>query len=268
MSVAQLSAPRHRKESVPSTLQFGTLSIANLTLPTALQEDLDWFVEFLDPWFPRSCYAIGGGTALAARWEHRQSTDIDLFAEEQQFREIFGPHTWQKICEELAQRQANSEIKELSVQPTGFAFDAHKSAISFYAVPHVTNKPLSLDTIGSTGLRVEETTEIVFKKLRGRMVNSSTYVARDLYDIVVCYGLDRAALNLAFASLSEFERQALRYDVQTGETSVDNLDRVLSPSYPDLIADLEQFNRIAGDVLSQEISSDTRSLLLQLGFEH
>ena len=53
-----------------------------LTFPERLQDGLGWIVSFLDPWIPRSAYAIGGGTVLAARWKRRFSADIDLFTDE------------------------------------------------------------------------------------------------------------------------------------------------------------------------------------------
>ena len=34
----------------------------------------------LGRWFDLDGVVIGGGTALEARWHHRRSTDIDLFA--------------------------------------------------------------------------------------------------------------------------------------------------------------------------------------------
>ena len=34
----------------------------------------------LGRWFDLDGVVIGGGTALEARWHHRRSTDLDLFA--------------------------------------------------------------------------------------------------------------------------------------------------------------------------------------------
>ena len=38
--------------------------------------------------FPKRGLVIGGGTILASRWSHRVSTDCDMFADEQAFREV------------------------------------------------------------------------------------------------------------------------------------------------------------------------------------
>ena len=78
------------------------------------------------------------------------------------------------------------------------------------------------------------------------MVNSSRYVARDLYDLIVCYELDRESLNEAMHTLSALERDSLRYDVQKGDTRVGDLNRILSPRYPNQVADLERFNLVRG----------------------
>lgn len=205
---------------------------------------------------------------LAARWNHRLSTDIDLFIEEQAFRNRLDSRSWNEIGMELRELGSKREIWDLRVQPTGFQFKNEFSSISFYSVPRVTAYPISTEVIGTTGIVAEDTTEIVFKKIRGRMVNSGRYVARDLYDIVVCYGVDRRAFDGAMNSLAEEERRALRYDVQSGDAQVNDLDRVLSPRYVDLVSDLDFFNSIAGELLSDNLSESSHAFLENLSFKH
>ena len=160
---------------------------------------------------------------------------------------------------------SDGSITELVLTPTGFSFSKSSGSVSFYAVPRMTANAISSEQEGSTGIFAESNTEIVFTKLRGRMVNASRYVARDLYDIVVCYGLDRDSLSEAMNVLSPLERDSIRYDVQNGDTSVRDLDRVLSPSFPALVSDLDRFSLVAGEVLSQDVSDSTRRLLQQIG---
>ncbi len=234
-----------------------------MTLPKQLQAGLVWIAEFLDQWIPRSVYAIGGGTVLAARWHHRLSTDIGLFAEEDALSDALNSNTWVEISEALTQQATMRTISELVLRPNGFSCKLPSGSISFYSNPHLTPMPVSREREDSTG--VHHTTEILFKKLRGRMVNASRYLARDLYDLVVCYGVDKESLDAAMAVLSTLEQDSLSYDVQRGDANVLDLDRVLQPAYPALIADLTQFNRVAGEVLARNVSATTEGFLNDIG---
>ena len=217
-----------------------------MTLPDQLRAGLGWIAEFLDRWIPRSVYAIGGGTVLTAHWHHRLSTDIDLFAEEDALNNGVNSNTWTEIGNALYQQEPSGEISGLLLSPNGFSCTLPSGPVSFYSNPHLTANPASNEREDSTGIHAEHTTEILFKKLRGRMVNASRYLGRDLYDLVVCYGGDRESLDAAMAVLSTLERDSFNYDVQQGDTNVLDLDRVLQSAYPELIADLTQFNRVTG----------------------
>ena len=50
-----------------------------LALPDTLTRCLSRIVEKLDTVINRDTYQLGGGTVLAARWNHRHSIDLDLF---------------------------------------------------------------------------------------------------------------------------------------------------------------------------------------------
>ena len=51
-----------------------------VSLPNGPDESLQQAVRFLSSWIAPPDYRLGGGTALAALWGHRHSTDIDLAA--------------------------------------------------------------------------------------------------------------------------------------------------------------------------------------------
>ena len=178
---------------------------------------------------------------------------------------VLGPDTWTEIIEALCQEETNGTITAFVIYPLGFSFTTSNGPISFYSIPHLTANPISNEREDSTGIYAEHTSEILFEKLRGRMINASRYMARDLYDLVVCYGVDRESLETAMEVLSSLERDSLRYDVQQGDTKVGDLDRVLEPTYPDLIAKLERFNLIAGEILTQNISAKTDRFLKDIG---
>ena len=221
-------------------------------------------VEFLDPWFDRSFYAMGGGSVLAGRWQHRFSTDIDLFFSDRQLSQLHTQSTWKQISNQLSILSESGEITELHVRPNGFAFETSFGPVSFFGVPRLTRNAVTTEIEDSTGIATESTTEILFKKIRGRMVNNSEYVARDLYDVVVAFIKDSESLNRAFGILAEVELESLVYDVQKGDARVDDLERVIEPSYPSLVASFDTFNKIAGEVLSRNVSESSEKYLEDL----
>lgn len=181
------------------------------------------------------------------------------------FSETIESGAWDEICKALNQNDSDGSIFDLVLTPAGFSFNTLDGPVSFFSMPRMTQHAVSTEREDTTGIFTENNAEILFKKLRGRMVNASRYVARDLYDVVVCYGLDRDSLVEAMSVLSPLERDSIRYDVQSGDTRVHDLDRVLTPSFPNLVSDLDRFNSIAGEVLSQAVTESTTRFLKQIG---
>ena len=57
---------------------------------------------------------LGGGTALAMRWNHRLSTDID-YAMERQLALAFINRARQALNHDLRERRASGEVKKCRV---------------------------------------------------------------------------------------------------------------------------------------------------------
>ena len=267
LPITELRPTRHRNKNISTFKQSRPLGVGDrlLTLPDQLQVGLGWIANYLDRWIPRSLYAIGGGTILAAHRRHRVSAAIDLFAEEKALNDVLDPITWREIAEALNQEASAGSISELLINPSGFSFTLPSGPVSFYAVPHLTATPISDEREGTTGIFAEHTSEILFKKLRGRMVNANRYVARDLYDIVICYIVDKESLDEAMDELTPLEHDSLRYDVQKGDADLTDLDRILKPAYPDLVSNLERFNHVAGKILVRSVSTPTDRFLTEIG---
>lgn len=221
-------------------------------------------VEFLDPWFDRSFYAMGGGSVLAGRWQHRFSIDIDLFFGDRQLSQLHTQSTWEQISSKLTVLSDSGEISELHVRPNGFAFVNRFGPVSFFGVPRISENAVTTELEDSTSIATESTAEILFKKIRGRMVNNSEYVARDLYDVVVAYIKDRESLDKVLGMLAEVERQSLIDDVQKGDAAVSDLERILAPAYSSLVDSFDTFNKIAGEVLSRNVSKSGEMFLKDL----
>lgn len=141
---------------------------------------------------------LGSGTALAARWHHRQSTDVDLFVDPKDYEELFRKE--QQFRSDL-ERHAPS-AQNVVVEP-GFArivlVDGGEVSIS--TSPSLTSYPVSKDTVRGTTVPLEATAEILAKKLRYRMILNAQILPRDLYDIAFARRNASVALHTALSTL-------------------------------------------------------------------
>ena len=143
---------------------------------------------------------LGSGTALATRWGHRHSTDVDLFVDPAAYARLFRGE--QQFRADL-ERQTRS-ARSIAIEP-GFAriVLADGGEVSLSTSPSLTADPLSADTVRGTGVPLETTAEILAKKLRYRMIQNAQIVTRDLYDIAFARRNDTGALQTALSTLNE-----------------------------------------------------------------
>ena len=143
---------------------------------------------------------LGGGTALATRWRHRHSTDVDLFVDPADYARLFKGE--QQFRADL-ERQTRS-ARNIAIEP-GFAriVLADGGEVSLSTSPSLTGDPLSADTVRGTGVPLETTAEILAKKLRYRMIQNAQIVPRDLYDLAFARQNDPGALQTALSTLNE-----------------------------------------------------------------
>ena len=143
---------------------------------------------------------LGGGTALAARWQHRHSTDVDLFVNasaykglresEQEFRADLASHT-------AGFRGITVELWHARI------FLADGGEVTVSTSRPITPVPVSGDTVRGTKVPLETTAEILAKKLHYRMIQNGDIVPRDLYDIAVARQQAPAELETALSTLNE-----------------------------------------------------------------
>ena len=143
---------------------------------------------------------LGGGTALAARWQHRHSTDVDLFADASDYEGLFMSEQRFRTDLELHAPSARNIV----IEP-GFAriVLADGGEISVSTSPSLTAHPVSGDTVRGTSVPLETTAEILAKKLRYRMIQNAQIVPRDLYDISFARWNDPKALQTALSTLKD-----------------------------------------------------------------
>ena len=164
---ARTSAERQRNsEDVPARQRGIAIELA-----IAISETL-----------PMEHLSFGGGTVLAARWNHRTSTDVDLFA---------TPAAWEALREEQ-----HEQIEARLQQVDGYAAERSWSGRQqLYAEIRGTEatvlprKPGPLPPAGErrylqgTGLRLQGNAEILHGKMRHRLTDQYVVAVRDAYDI-------------------------------------------------------------------------------------
>ena len=124
---------------------------------------------------------LGGGTALAARWHHRHSTDVDLFVEPDPYRHFH----WNTGGRFILDLTAAAPVDRLVIDADGayISFRGRAGHVSVAPVRGLPLDPRSSDTVPGTKLPFETTAEILAKKIRFRMARDKELLPRDLYDI-------------------------------------------------------------------------------------
>lgn len=145
-------------------------------------------LDRFEPW------RIGGGTILAARWDHRDSTDIDLKVAHNAglvlLRSTYGG-TFEKTMERLGATRIEYRGQQLSVHFSKGKIDITQ-ANQAPATGHTE------EMIDDHIEQISSTPQILHGKLHGRSLQSPV---RDLYDFVVANEIDPEALEIAVNTL-------------------------------------------------------------------
>ena len=198
---------------------------AELTLPDQQAALLRHALQCLNGIAAPGDCVLGGGTALAARWHHRLSVDIDLFTSDANYKRIKPA-----LDHRAEQWKADAAFSEVRIHPT--VIHCHLSdglEFSVAGSDDVTLRPLSKEREAATGVRLQSTGEIIARKIQARMINRESYVVRDAYDVVCCLEFDPQALNEALGALTQGERAALKYDSGSNRLTLDSNQPLIDP---------------------------------------
>jgi len=171
-----------------------------------LQEEmLDISLELLRDVGIDAPSALGGGTALSAfYWQHRFSTDIDIF--------IYSSE--KNVLTKIDPKNANDDIKsrfskinyegDLKKHPiyTEIAMDEN-SKMQFFTVNGFTTTPYSQVKLWGKDRLIESIEEIIAKKVYYRCGDANS---RDLFDIAVAIYKDPTILILINVPKEKLER--------------------------------------------------------------
>lgn len=152
---------------------------------------------------------MGGGTVLAARWNHRESTDIDLFVSAEGMRRLLddGGALLQVAADRLG-------LKRAEFDPWGAFLSGTVSGTSFsLAASEFLRQGIRREAVLGTRFRAASTEEILAGKICGRLhqVNpdgsSPRPPVRDIHDIVVAALLSPGAVQSVLDGLPQKGRR-------------------------------------------------------------
>jgi hypothetical protein len=130
-----------------------------------------------------TAWALGGGTVLMLRYEHRTSRDIDVFLKDPQVLPYLSPR-----LSDRAQAIASDYVEGSSF--VKLACEAGE--IDFIVAPDLTAQPHETRRIGERTITLETPIEIVAKKAFYRAAELRT---RDVFDLAVVIDREGAALH-------------------------------------------------------------------------
>lgn len=206
-----------------------------LGLPAGPSEALQIAMPILEQWWSRDQLELGGGTALAARWQHRHSTDVDLFINADAYRRIETEYS-ESIVDALLEFEEKGIVQQFEVNRGFLEFVTKCGAVTLMAIPRVfeTKAQTPPDYERHTKVRLESTAEILAKKLTGRIWGKGVFFERDAYDIAVAGIYEPQALEIARKSLSPRELVAVSEEFlalsRTGREHTENLAGAVFPT--------------------------------------
>ena len=172
---------------------------------------------------------------LAARWNHRVSTDIDLFVSR---ASMILLTTERSLSYQGALNQLQG-IGEASIEPlSGFlSGETGGTPFSLAASEFVRDEREALEIVEGTCFQAATNEEILSGKLMGRLHRSgaqpSVAPMRDLYDIVVAAYMDPGVVDRVLGGITSRGRSVIAADLRRLPENLYQDDRkpILSPRY-------------------------------------
>ncbi len=191
---------------------------------------------------------LGGGTALAARWAHRHSTDVDLFVD----HDIHLRLPASGFRDDLARHIDGHAYLTLTFHQGLTRIDLPAGEVTIDSSYSMTAQTRSADTVRGTQIGVHTSAEILARKLGYRILGESAFLSRDLYDLAVARHQDSTALETAFNTI----HPPNLFVIQRGLSELDQATLVrdsrslLHPAHP---GDAADFLAIVQRLVQREI---------------
>ncbi len=150
--------------------------------------------------FDPSCYTVGGGTALEARWHHRDSTDVDLFVDTRDITHTLREN--REVLREMLFALTTGSAERFQIGHDFVQVWLHEAPITLIADRRLTTTPVSDECVEGASTRLQSTEEILAKKIHLRILEASTLHPRDFYDMLCARELQPAAWKRAVANVT------------------------------------------------------------------
>ena len=151
---------------------------------------------------------LGGGTAVAALWHHRTSTDIDLACGETTFEVLRAEGS--PLLAALLRLRSEGRIPRptFGAGMIGWEYPG-TGEVSIVRRFGTGEELLSGETDDLTGVPLVAPSRILHAKLAGRVAGSGKLLARDGYDLACAYHYDPDAIAWATEQLDEGQRNTV-----------------------------------------------------------
>ena len=218
-----------------------------LALPEGSRRIFELVLPLVLEFIPAESVVLGGGTALAARWKHRESVGIGLFTSQQTFAAA--------IFRQSARFETRLEQlgfgRVATLGPDGCTIYLQHARVDIVAASPLTRPSRSTDCTAAPSVALETNLEILAKKLHRRMILHGRIVPRDLYDFAYARRFEPAIMDATWSAEPIRDPQVLAAALSSFSPGwmQRHEEPVINPRYPDLRAIAVQ--AIVDDVLSR-----------------
>ena len=191
----------------------------------------------LSSWLGEDGCVLGGGTVLAARWQHRVSTDIDLFTDHERYQERIASRR-EEVASQLEALVIQAGEGTVEVERGWLRVHFPEGPAALMTIPRPTVRDAYTEIVDGTNISTESSAEILARKLQSRILDLGVFTHRDLYDLIVARQRDPEALHRVLASITSAERATIASELRTLPHHWSSGEPVRQPAYPDFLHDL------------------------------
>ena len=202
-------------------------------LPEPMHTALERLAQALDGLVPLNALVLGGGTVLAARWQHRRSTDLDLFMDQRTFAMSVhrqAHRLWPRVTRLF-------DVADLGRDHFGARSGNIDVTVSTAWCGALADVPERSEEV-IAGIPLETSAAILVRKLQGRMHGFATFTERDVYDLAAAARHDPDALGLAIRALTADERATIARELRLSKQWDQPEKQLLEPAHRDIADDL------------------------------
>ena len=196
--------------SKPPNISNETPELAGL--PAHFEKAAQGFFTAIEPLYGKSALSVGGDAVLAARWDHRQATRIEVYGDPEVLTKVYMRQDYGQLLQEALRpvtlSPLNTNLSYYHVLEHLGQFEVLIGSVPIQVLMHRLRGNLLPDTSAcrfpGTSVGVWKTTDILADKLRrtrSRLETRRLPLDDDLQDFAAAHAHDKAALNEAFRGL-------------------------------------------------------------------